>query len=255
MEKRIYPYLIKSKSMAGYYELLFDEGFELRIFDKKKDKEMYNFFLPTVNNYMFWTFNLTDVTGFNQMKNDLKAPVCSDYDCNIFVKGDSEVICFRTGVCLALTDDPHVLEKVKTYEARQDMEEINIRDTDSYPILDNDVDKYMYIIQLHKMIYLNKLLNCMKKESLLDKARNSFVEFTTKFYDVKITDDKEAENKLKRWADDFEIEDKYLKADNQFDLIYKNSRINDYKSKQNLLIGASVVLLVVSIVLLALHIN
>ena len=255
MEKRIYPYLIKSKSMAGYYELLFDEGFELRIFDKKKDKEMYNFFLPTVNNYMFWTFNLTDVKGFNQMKNDLKAPVCSDYDCNIFVKGDSEVICFRTGVCLALTDDPHVLEKVKTYEARQDMEEINIRDTDSYPILDNDVDKYMYIIQLHKMIYLNKLLNCMKKESLLDKARNSFVEFTTKFYDVKITDDKEAENKLKRWADDFEIEDKYLKADNQFDLIYKNSRINDYKAKQNLLIGASVVLLIVSIVLLALHIN
>ena len=255
MEKRIYPYLIKSKSMAGYYELLFDEGFELRIFDKKKDKEMYNFFLPTVNNYMFWTFNLTDVTGFNQMKNDLKAPVCSDYDCNIFVKGDSEVICFRTGVCLALTDDPHVLEKVKTYEARQDMEEINIRDTDSYPILDNDVDKYMYIIQLHKMIYLNKLLNCMKKESLLDKARNSFVEFTTKFYDVKITDDKEAENKLKRWADDFEIEDKYLKADNQFDLIYKNSRINDYKSKQNLLIGASVVLLIVSVVLLALHLN
>lgn len=255
MEKRIYPYLIKSKSMAGYYELLFDEGFELRIFDKKKDKEMYNFFLPTVNNYMFWTFNLTDVTGFNQMKNDLKAPVCSDYDCNIFVKGDSEVICFRTGVCLALTDDPNILEKVKTYEARQDMADINIRDTDSYPILDNDVDKYMYIIQLHKMIYLNKLLNCMKKESLLDKARNSFVEFTTKFYDVKITDDKEAENKLKRWADDFEIEDKYLKADNQFDLIYKNSRINDYKSKQNLLIGASVVLLIVSVVLLALHLN
>ena len=33
MEKRIYPYLIKSKSMAGYYELLFDEGFELKIFD------------------------------------------------------------------------------------------------------------------------------------------------------------------------------------------------------------------------------
>ena len=255
MEKRIYPYLIKSKSMAGYYELLFDEGFELRIFDKKKDKEMYNFFLPTVNNYMFWTFNLTDVTGFNQMKNDLKAPVCSDYDCNIFVKGEDEVICFRTGVCLALTGDPHVLEKLKTYEARQDMADINIRDTDSYPILDNDIDKYMYIIQLHKMIYLNKLLHYMKKESMLDKARNSFVEFTTKFYDVKITDDKEAENKLKRWADDFEIEDKYLKADNQFDLIYKNSRINDYKSKQNLLIGASVVLLIVSVVLLALHLN
>ena len=255
MEKRIYPYLIKSKSMAGYYELLFDAGFELKIFDRKKDKELYDFFLPTVNNYMFWTFNLSDVKGFNQMQNDLKAPVCSDYDCNIFVKGDNEIVCFRTGICLALTDDPHVLEKVKTYEARQDMADINIRDTDSYPILDNDTDKYMYIIQLHKMIYLNKLLNCMKKASMLDKARNSFVEFTTKFYDVKITDDKEAENKLKRWADDFEIEDKYLKADNQFDLIYKNSRINDYKAKQNLLIGASVVLLIVSIVLLALHIN
>lgn len=255
MEKRIYPYLIKSKSMAGYYELLFDAGFELKIFDRKKDKELYDFFLPTVNNYMFWTFNLSDVKGFNQMQNDLKAPVCSDYDCNIFVKGDNEIVCFRTGICLALTDDPHVLEKVKTYEARQDMADINIRDTDSYPILDNDIDKYMYIIQLHKMIYLNKLLNCMKKASMLDKARNSFVEFTTKFYDVKITDDKEAENKLKRWADDFEIEDKYLKADNQFDLIYKNSRINDYKSKQNLLIGASVVLLIVSVVLLALHLN
>ena len=71
------------------------------------------------------------------MQNDLKAPVCSDYDCNIFVKGEDEVVCFRTGVCLALTDDPHVLEKLKTYEARQDMADINIRDTDSYPILDN----------------------------------------------------------------------------------------------------------------------
>ena len=40
MEKRIYPYLIKSKSMAGYYELLFDAGFELKIFNKKKDKEV-----------------------------------------------------------------------------------------------------------------------------------------------------------------------------------------------------------------------
>ena len=189
------------------------------------------------------------------MQNDLKAPVCSDYDCNVFVKGEDEVVCFRTGVCLALTDDPHVLEKLKTYEARQDMADINIRDTDSYPILDNDIDKYMYIMQLHKMIYLNKLLHYMKKESMLDKARNSFVEFTTKFYDVKITDDKEAEDKLKRWADDFEIEDKYLKADNQFDLIYKNSRINDYKAKQSLLIGTSVVLLVVSIVLLVLHLN
>ena len=250
MEKRIYPYLI-----AVYYDLLFYKVFELKIFDKKKDKKLYDFFLPTVNNYMFWTFNLTDVKGFNQMQNDLKAPVCSDYDCNVFVKGEDEVVCFRTGVCLALTDDPHVLEKLKTYEARQDMADINIRDTDSYPILDNDIDKYMYIMQLHKMIYLNKLLHYMKKESMLDKARNSFVEFTTKFYDVKITDDKEAEDKLKRWADDFEIEDKYLKADNQFDLIYKNSRINDYKAKQSLLIGTSVVLLVVSIVLLVLHLN
>jgi hypothetical protein len=135
------------------------------------------------------------------------------------------------------------------------MADINIRDTDSYPILDNEIDKYMYIMQLHKMIYLNKLLNYMKKENMLDKARNSFVEFTTKFYDVKITDKEGAQEKLDRWADDFELEDKYLKVDNQFDLIYKNSKINDYKSKQNLLIGACAVLLVISIILLAFNIR
>ena len=55
---------------------------------------------------------------------------------------------------------------------------------------------------------------------------------TTRFYDVKITDNEEAQGKLIRWADDFELEYKYLKVDNQFDLIYKNSKINDYKSKQ-----------------------
>ena len=47
--------------MAGYYELLFDQGFELKVFDKKKDKKLYDFFLPTVNNYMFWTFNLNEI--------------------------------------------------------------------------------------------------------------------------------------------------------------------------------------------------
>ena len=100
-----------------------------------------------------------------------------------------------------------------------------------------------------------RIVGADNSAAMLDKARNSFVEFTTRFYDVKITDNEEAQGKLIRWADDFELEDKYLKVDNQFDLIYKNSKINEYKSKQNILIGACAVLLVISIILLAFNIR
>jgi len=250
MEKRIYPYLIKSSTMAGYYELLFDEGYELRIFNKQKDKELYNFFLPDVNNFMFWTFNMDNKAEFEKLSNDLKAPICSDYDCNILTKGETEVICFSTGICLAITDDMEALEKLKTYEERQDVQEINVRETDSYPVATDEKEKYLYSIQLYKMLYLNKLMKLIQNPALFDRVRKSYVDFTTKVYNVKVTDDKGAQEKLLRWADDFDLEKKYVALDNEFDLLYKNNKINDNQTRQKITMALCVVLLVISVILL-----
>ena len=40
-QKKIYPYIIDEGRMAGYYELLLEDKFKLKIFDKKKDSKIY----------------------------------------------------------------------------------------------------------------------------------------------------------------------------------------------------------------------
>lgn len=45
MEKvKIYPYLIDKSRLSGYYEILFDEGYDLKRFEKKTNKAIYDWF-------------------------------------------------------------------------------------------------------------------------------------------------------------------------------------------------------------------
>ena len=55
----IYPYIIDENNYTNYmYKLLKNKKCKLKIFEQEKYPGMYNYFLPRIQEYMFWTFDL-----------------------------------------------------------------------------------------------------------------------------------------------------------------------------------------------------
>lgn len=258
-QKKIYPYLVDTKKINDYYQMLFDNKFELKIFDKNKDKDIYDFFLPFIRNYMFWTFNINKKGEFDNLENKLKAAVCGNYDCNIFEKNDNTIICFNTGICFIITENTKAVDKIKKGYSTKKLQDINLRDEDNYSIekivSKNKKDEsniipevYAYILQLYKMIYLNKVQKAIQVPEKFDRARNSFTKFTQEIYNVKITDNAEKKKLCEKWAEEFDLEERYIRVENEFDLLYKNSKLNDNKTLLTFAIGLSVVVVIIGVI-------
>ena len=249
MEQKIYPYLIDEKRIAGYYELLLEDKFNLKIFDRKKDKEVYDYFLPNIRKYMFWSFDMDlkeEIDEYKKMKNDLKAAICSRYACNVFVKDDNTVICFNTGICFAIINDKKMLQSLTKYESLKEMEEINLRSTDAYELSDSKEEhKYAYILELYKLIYLNILSKDLQNPDMFDKTRNEFVQFTQELYDIIETDKDQFCSKLK---EKLNLDKLYISLENQFDLLYKNNKLNENLIYKRFIIILLVVLVIIGII-------
>lgn len=118
----IYPYVVEQKKYDKYLlKLLRDKKCSYKIFEKEKDLDIYNFFLPSVRSYLFPSFELRgdELKEFNTAKPEdkkkrlLKETVaCFNYDFaddiqgkvgaenGIFFKIEGiEIICFNTGIC------------------------------------------------------------------------------------------------------------------------------------------------------------
>ncbi len=246
---KIYPYLIDEKRMAGYYEMLLEDKYKMKVFDKKKDKTVYEYFMPTMREYLFWSYNLglrEEFEEYENLKNDLKSAICSRYTCNVFQKNNTEVVCFNTGVCFAITDDKKVLNKLTKYEDIQKMEEINLRSENAYELKDSKEEhKYSYILQLYKLIYLNKINKELQNPNLFDKARNDFVEFTQKVYTIQETDKDKYNDELK---EKLNLEKLYIGTENQFDLLYKNNKLNENMMTKRFLIILFVVFIIIGVI-------
>ena len=102
-------------------KLLKDERFELRIFQKEKDLELYTYFLPKIRDFLFRTFefNKSKSNRFNELPVETQAALLSEYpsvtfECNlskdmqgktidensIFFKIQKiGIVCFNTGIC------------------------------------------------------------------------------------------------------------------------------------------------------------
>lgn len=260
MEKRkIYPYIIEKDRLAGYYEILLDEKYELKMFYKNKNKEIYNWYLPNIREYLFWSFELTTdkekEKEFKTLENDLKSIICEKYTCNIFKKDETIVICFNSGICFAITENIKELVKLKKYQKGTLLETINLRDEDGYKIpkeavkdeslIEDSPELYSYILQLYKLVKLNKIHKEIQSEKLFDKTRNRFVDFTEKLYNVEITDKKEGLDICKKWQKELKLEELYLKIDNEFDLLYKNNKLNYNKN----LTKCSIILFIIAIII------
>lgn len=118
----IHTYLINPNRYVKYLsKLLKDEKFNLRIFQKDKDLELYTYFLPRMRNFLFKTFELnkTKLEKIEQLPFETKCAILSEYPCLTFeydLKKDMQgktldensiffkiqkvgLVCFNTGIC------------------------------------------------------------------------------------------------------------------------------------------------------------
>lgn len=118
----IQPYVIKENRYTKYLlKLLKDKNCKLHIFQKEKELDLYNYFLPRIREFMFSTyeFNNNKIKRFEEQNEETKANTLGLYPCNIFdyeikedIQGKAEskngiyfkinkmqIICFKTGIC------------------------------------------------------------------------------------------------------------------------------------------------------------
>lgn len=118
----IHPYIIEESKYDKYIlKLLKDKKCTYKIFEKEKDLDIYNFFLPNIRSFMFPTFELRGdaLKDFNSLKieekkkkiakkpvayfsynfaQDIQGKVGTEN--GIFFKIEGiEIICFNSGIC------------------------------------------------------------------------------------------------------------------------------------------------------------
>ena len=118
----IHPYIIDENKYDKYiFKLLKDKKCSYKIFEKEKDLDIYNFFLPNIRSFLFPSFELRGekLKNFNSLsiekkKNKIvkRSAACFTYNLasdiqgkvgtenGIFFKIEGiEIICFNTGIC------------------------------------------------------------------------------------------------------------------------------------------------------------
>ena len=118
----IHTFLVNKNRYNRYIsKLLKDERFNLRIFKKEKDLELYTYFLPRIRNFLFKTFELNKVKldKMEKLPFETKCAILSEYPCVTFeynLKKDLQgktidensiffkiqkigIVCFNTGIC------------------------------------------------------------------------------------------------------------------------------------------------------------
>ena len=118
----IHTYLVNQNRYSRYIgKLLKDERFNLRIFQKDKDLELYTYFLPRIRNFLFKTFDLNKakMDKLESLPFETKVAILSEYPCITFeydLRKDMQgktvdensiffrvqkigIVCFNTGIC------------------------------------------------------------------------------------------------------------------------------------------------------------
>ena len=122
-------------------------------------------------------------------------------------------------------------------------------DMNNYTILPDDFEGiylYTYIFNLYKKIYLKKLSLEFSKEEDLSKVRKKFVQFTKEIWTQEITDDEVGSWLNYQIAKKLDIDKMYLEVKNQYDVLYKNMKIE---------INSKIMICLTSVLILALIFN
>lgn len=121
----VYPYMVSENKFDKYLlKLLKDKKCKVRFFEKEKDLELYSYFMPTIQDFMFQSFEFTKdkIRGFEQFNKEMQSVILSKYPCIMFdydmgqdVQGKAgekegiffnvqkiQLVCFNTGICFLL---------------------------------------------------------------------------------------------------------------------------------------------------------
>jgi len=121
----IYPYVIKEEKYSKYImRMLNKKEVNLRFFNKKKDTDLYGYFLPEMIKYGFSSFSIyeDERKKLEKMNPKLKTKILSNLPCISFeynLKHDTqakvgdengiffkiqkiEIMCFNTGICFVI---------------------------------------------------------------------------------------------------------------------------------------------------------
>lgn len=117
----IHPFVIKETKYQKYLlKILKDKRFELKVFQKSKDLNLYQYFLPKISQFLFSSFSHSKMKldKLQELPEDTKSAILSKYPCTIFeynlkedIQGKTDergvffkiqkinLICFNTGIC------------------------------------------------------------------------------------------------------------------------------------------------------------
>lgn len=118
----LHPYTIDEDKYEKYIlRLLKDKKISLRIFEKEKDLDIYNYFSPIIRENLFPTFEIRGdkLKAFKNLTNEKKAKILAKHSCTCFeyiieeplqtpkevensIKFNIpkiDIICFNTGIC------------------------------------------------------------------------------------------------------------------------------------------------------------
>lgn len=118
----LHPYIIEPEKYEKYIlRLLKDKKSTLRIFEKEKDLDIYNYFSSNIRENLFPTFELRDekLRNFKELSSEKKSKILAKHSCVCFeyllgetVQGKVgrengiffnipkiDIICFNTGIC------------------------------------------------------------------------------------------------------------------------------------------------------------
>ena len=276
----IHPYLIDETKYDTYIlKLLKDKKCNLKFFEKEKDLDIYNFFLPNIRDYMFQTFELRDekLNEFKKMKieqkkkcllknnviyftynlgNDIQGKV--NIDEGIFFKVESiEIICFNTGICFFIMkthieNNLHIIDKFKYSKLYISNTNSNIicsgTDTYNYTKLPFEYENqyfYTYILLLYEKLFLTKLNLDFKKYDKIIKMKDKFIKFTKEIWNKEITMEDTGIFYYKMLKDTLQLKELYKEIQNKYEIIYKDLNIE----RNNIYYKLIVILLIFSLIL------
>lgn len=199
----IYPYIIEKWKYSKYIQkLLKTQNCTLRLFEKQKDLDIYNKFLPKARKFMFPTFEFSNNKRkkFEELDVGMKATILQKYPCSIFeyslennIQGKAgraegiffkiekiEIICFNTGECFILLktmiEDSNNFEDVLNFNYKfKDIksEFISMKQFDNIKI---QADKFSSIKKLTE--FIEELAGGDLKKSSNITETNKFLTFS-----------------------------------------------------------------------------
>lgn len=117
----VHPFVIGEGKYQKYIlNLIKDDRFKLRVFEKNKDIDLYNYFSPKTREYLFSSFSHTGqkLEKLEELPEETKSAILSKNPCTIFeyklkedIQGKAtekgiffkvrkiEIICYNTGIC------------------------------------------------------------------------------------------------------------------------------------------------------------